>query len=49
MVGPSGSGKSCLIHDWLIIGTFQPDLDKLLFLSTASVTLLTNVQKHQKH
>ena len=29
LVGPSGSGKSHLIHDWLIIGTFQPDFDKI--------------------
>ena len=31
LVGPSGSGKSHLIHDWLIIGTFQPDFDKVEF------------------
>ena len=47
LVGPSGSGKSHLIHDWLIIGTFQPDFDKnLLFLSTISITLRSIVQKH---
>ena len=31
LVGPSGSGKSLLIHDWLIIGTFQTDFDKIYF------------------
>ena len=28
LVGPSGSGKSHLIFDWLKIGTFQPAFDK---------------------
>ena len=28
LVGPSGSGKPHLIHDWKIFGTFQPDFDK---------------------
>ena len=31
LVGPSGSGKSHLIHDWLTIGTFQPDFDKIYY------------------
>ena len=31
LVGPSGSGKSHLIHDWLIIGTCQPEFDKIYF------------------
>ena len=29
LVGPSGSGKSHLIFDWLKIGTFQPAFDKI--------------------
>ena len=29
LVGPSGSGKSHLIHEWLTIGTFQPEIDKI--------------------
>ena len=29
LVGPSGSGKSHLIHDWLVFGTFQPEFDKI--------------------
>ena len=31
-VGPSGSGKSHLFLDWLIIGFFQPDIDKVYYL-----------------
>ena len=32
LVGPSGSGKSHLIFDWLKIGTFQPAFDKIFFI-----------------
>ena len=28
LVGPSGSGKSRLITDWLKIGNFQPTFEK---------------------
>ena len=31
LVGPSGSGKSRLIFDWLQIGTFQPEFDKIYY------------------
>ena len=31
LVGPSGSGKSHLIHDWLVFGTFQPEFDKICY------------------
>ena len=31
LVGPSGSGKSHLIFDWLKIGTFQPAFDKIFY------------------
>ena len=31
LVGPSGSGKSQLIHDWLVFGTFQPEFDKIYY------------------
>ena len=31
LLGPGGSGRSHLIHDWLITGTFQPDLDKIYY------------------
>ena len=31
MVGPSESGKTQLIYDWLTDGTFQPKFDKIYF------------------
>ena len=31
LVGPSGSGKSHLIFDWLKIDTFQPKFEKKKF------------------
>ena len=31
LVGPSGSGKSHVIHEWLTIGTFQPEFDKIYY------------------
>ena len=31
LVGLSGSGKSHFIHDWLIIGTFKPDFNKIYY------------------
>ena len=31
LVGPSGSGKSHLIFEWLKIGTFQPKFDKIFY------------------
>ena len=30
-VGPSDSGKTYLIHEWLKVGTFQPKFDKIYF------------------
>ena len=31
LVGPSDSGKTYLIHEWLKVGTFQPKFDKNYF------------------
>ena len=31
LVGPSGSGKSHLIFEWLKIGAFQPKFDKIFY------------------
>ena len=31
LVGPSGSGKSHLIFDWLKVGICQPAFDKILY------------------
>ena len=40
LVGPSESGKTHLIFNWSIIGTFQPVFDKtFLFFSTISIFL----------
>ena len=32
LVGPSDSGKTHLIHEWLRVGIFQPKFDKMYFL-----------------
>ena len=31
LVGPSGSGKCHLNHDWLVFGSFQPEFDKIYY------------------
>ena len=31
LVGPSDSGKTYLIHEWLKVGIFQPKFDKIYF------------------
>ena len=31
LVGPSGSGKSHLVFEWLKIGTIQPKFDKIFY------------------
>ena len=31
LVGPSDSGKTYLIHEWLKVGTFQLKFDKIYF------------------
>ena len=31
MVGPIGSGKSHLLHEWITVGTFQPESDKIYY------------------
>ena len=36
MVGPSETGKSQLIYDWLKIETFQPTFDKIDFFDQYS-------------
>ena len=36
LVGPSETGKSQLIYNWLIIGTFQPKFDKIYFFINIS-------------
>ena len=31
LVGPSDSGKTYLLHEWLKVGIFQPKFDKIYF------------------
>ena len=45
LVGPSETGKSQLIYNWLKIGTFQPKFDKLYFLYQHSQPLYNVMQK----
>ena len=49
LVGPSGSGKSHLIHDWLIIGTFQPDFDKIYYFYQHYQSLYVLMSKNIKN
>ena len=49
LVGPSDTGKSQFIYNWLNIGTFQPKIWQiLLFLSTLSDTLWCNAKRDWK-
>ena len=45
MVGPSETGKSQLIYNWLKIGTFQPKFDKIYFFYQHSQPLQDVMQK----
>ena len=45
LVGPSETGKSQLIYNWLKIGTFQPKLDKIYFFYQHSQPLYDVMQK----
>ena len=45
LVGPSETGKSLLIHNWLKIGTFQPKFDKIYFFYQHSQPLYGAMQK----
>ena len=45
MVGPSESGKTQLIYECLISGTFQPKFDKIYFLHQYYHSLYNNMQK----
>ena len=45
LVGPSDTGKSQLIYNWLKIGTFQPKFDKIYFFYHHSQPLYDVVQK----
>ena len=45
LVGPSGSGKSHLIFEWLKIGTFQPKFDKTFYFYQHYQPLYGQMQK----
>ena len=45
LVGPSETGKSQLIYNWLKNGTFQPKFDKIYFFYQNSQPVYDNMQK----
>ena len=45
LVGPSETGKSQLIYNWLKIGTFQPKFDKIYFFYQHSQPVYDVMQK----
>ena len=45
LVGPSETGKSQLFYNWLKIGTFQPEFDKIYFFNQHSQTLYDVMRK----
>ena len=45
LVGPSGSEKSHLFFDWLIIGTFQPAFDKIFYFYQHYQPLYSQMQR----
>ena len=45
MVGPSESGKTQLIYEWLTNGTFQPKFDKIYFFYQFYQSLYDKMQK----
>ena len=48
LVSSSGSGKSHLIHDWLIIRIFQPDFDKIYYFYQHYQSLYGLMSKNTK-
>ena len=49
LVGPSETGKSQLIYNWLKIGTFQPKFNKISFFYQHSQPLYDVMQKEIKN
>ena len=45
LVGPSDSGKTYLIHEWLKVGTLQPNFDKIYFFYQHHQPLYDVMQK----
>ena len=48
LVGPSETGKSQLIYNWLKVGTFQPNFDKMYFFYQHSQPLYNVMQKENE-
>ena len=44
-VGPSVSGKTYLIHEWLEVGLFEPKIDKIYFFYQHPEPLYDVMQK----
>ena len=49
LVGPSETGKSQLIYNWLKTGTFQPKFEKIYFFYQHSQPLYDVMQKEVKN
>ena len=49
LVGPSETGKSQLIYNWLKIGTFEPKFDKIYFFYQHSQPLYDVMQKKYEY
>ena len=49
LVGPSETGKTQLIYNWLKIGTFQPNFDKIYLFYQHSEPLYDVMQKENKN
>ena len=45
LVGPSDSAKTCLIHEWLKVGTFQPKFDNFCFFNQHPQSFYNVMQK----
>ena len=45
LLGPSDSGKTYLIHEWLKVGKFQPNFDKIYFFYQHPQPLYDIMQK----
>ena len=48
-VGPTKTGNSLLIYNWLIFGTFQPKNDQIYFFCQHSQPLYDVMQKPIEH
>ena len=47
LVGPTNSGKTYLIIEWLKVGTFQPKIDQIYFFYQHPQPLYDVIQKNR--